>query len=241
MDPISGRYLYRLVLNVLVGTIVVKRMEFERLNMNSERGRPRGFCKDEALDKALAVFWKHGFQGASLAELTAAMGVNKPSLYAAFGDKESLYLKALDRYLDQQMSHQLEVLDTEPDARRAVEDYLRAVATMQTNPVLPGGCFVITGTADCGGASMPVAIEKALFAAIQSGEERIAQRLDRAQREGQLPQDLKTGDLATLFISMIAGMGVLAKSGASLDKLHTVVTTAMLVWPSVATTKTLAP
>ena len=203
--------------------------------MNNERGRPRGFCKDEALDKALAVFWKHGFQGASLAELTAAMGVNKPSLYAAFGDKESLYLKALARYAGQQLTQSLAALDAEPDACRAVEAYLRAVAVMQTNPVLPGGCFVVTGAADCGTASMPVAIENALVAAIQSGEARITLRLERAQREGQLPLSTRIGDLSSLLIAVIVGMGVLAKSGAPLEKLNQVVSCAMAAWPTAAT------
>ena len=93
-----GVFLYRLVRNVPIGIIFVNHTSNRGFKMTGERGRPRNFDADTALDRALEVFWRHGFQGASLSELTEAMGLNKPSLYATFGDKESLYLKALDRY-----------------------------------------------------------------------------------------------------------------------------------------------
>ena len=99
--------------------------------MTHERGRPRSFDPNTALDRALEVFWRHGFQAASLAELTAAMGLSKPSLYAAFGDKESLYLKALERYVALQIAQHIAIFDTEPDTRLALEKFLRTMADMQ--------------------------------------------------------------------------------------------------------------
>ena len=200
--------------------------------MASERGRPRGFDTDAALDRALAVFWRHGFQSASLCELTEAMGVSKPSLYAAFGDKEALYLQALERYATQQSAAHIAVLDAEPDGRRAVERYLRSIVTRLTDPALPGGCLVINGVADCGGPSTPAAVELALRKVLQGGEVKLRERLLRAQRDGQLAPDARVGDLAALFSSLAAGLGVLAKSGAKRAKLYAVITAAMGAWPA---------
>jgi TetR/AcrR family transcriptional regulator, copper-responsive repressor len=201
--------------------------------MTNQRGRPRCFDAEAALDRALEVFWRHGFQGASLTELTAAMGVGKPSLYAAFGDKEALYLKALERYATLGAGQGISILDAEPDGRRAVEAYLRAMAAMLTNPALPGGCFVVNGAADCGGAATPPAVEAALHKALQNGEERLRARLARAQREGQLAPDARVDELAAFFSSLLAGLGVLAKSGAKRAKLDGAITAAMAAWPQV--------
>ncbi|UUZ55890.1 TetR/AcrR family transcriptional regulator [Massilia sp. H-1] len=88
-------------------------------------------------------------------ELTEAMGLSKPSLYAAFGDKEALYLKTLERYVQLLIERHAAALNGEPDGRRAVEGFLRSLATMLADPALPGGCFIINGTADCGGSTIP--------------------------------------------------------------------------------------
>ena len=200
--------------------------------MTSERGRPRGFDMNAALDHALEVFWSQGFQGASLSELTAAMGVSKPSLYAAFGNKEALYLQALERYALLQSAPHLAILDTEPDGRSAVEGYLRSIATMLTDPALPGGCFIINGVADRGGLSTPAAVELALQKALQGSENKLRGRLLRARRDGHLVSGIHVGALAGFFVSLIAGMGVLAKSGAKRAKLYVVIAVAMDAWPA---------
>ena len=199
--------------------------------MKDERGRPRSFDIDIALDRAVEVFWKHGFEGSSLDELTAAMGLGKPSLYAAFGNKESLYLKALERYVNLLIERHAGLLTDEPDGRCAVEAFLHSLAEMLTNPSLPGGCFIINGTADCGGASIPVKVELALRKALQGSEMMLRKRLLRAQRDGQLSLNARTEDLAALFASLIAGLAVQAKSGTSEAKLHLIIRTAMAVWP----------
>lgn len=202
--------------------------------MTRERGRPRGFDIDHALDQALQVFWKHGFQDASLQELTDAMGLSKPSLYAAFGDKEALYLKALERYVALLVERHAAKLDDEPDGRTAVRSFLLSLAAMLADPSMPGGCFIINGTADCGGSTIPASVEMALRGALQGSENLVLERLKRAEADGQLPAGLSPESLAALFGSLIAGLAVLAKSGASLDKLNTVVDTAMAVWPQTA-------
>src|SRR5437867_3206401 len=104
------------------------------------RGRPRGFAVDKALDRALRVFWQHGYEGTSLSDLTKAMGINRPSLYAAFGDKEALFRKVLDRYADGPAAYAREALN-EPTARAVVERLLRGAADLQTNRRNPRGCL----------------------------------------------------------------------------------------------------
>lgn len=200
--------------------------------MTAERGRPRSFDTDIALDRATEVFWRHGYQGASLAELTAATGLSKPSLYAAFGDKAALYLRCLQRYGERQVELQTELLEREPDARRAIEGFLRAMARQQTDPLLPGGCLVVNGTADCGGPTTPPAVDEALRGASGGTEQRLLQRLKRAEREGQLPAGLRPKPLALLLGSVLTGMAVMAKSGQPRARLDDVVSAAMAVWPA---------
>ncbi len=200
--------------------------------MTRERGRPRSFDTDVALDRAVEVFWKHGFQDASMHELTEAMGLSKPSLYAAFGDKESLYLKTLARYVERLVERHAAVLNDEPDGRRAVEGFLRSLAEMVADPALPGGCFIINGSADCGGSTIPASVELALREALQGSEKMILARLERAWSEGELPADARPASLAALFGAIIAGLAVMAKSGAASAKLETVIDAAMAAWPA---------
>src|SRR5918998_3452928 len=105
-------------------------------------GRPREFEPDEALARAMEVFWRQGYEGTSLGKLTAAMGINRPSLYAAFGNKEALFRKALDRYVDERMAFIRAAIE-EPTARRAVEALLRGYAASVTNPGTPPGCLTV--------------------------------------------------------------------------------------------------
>ena len=199
--------------------------------MKRERGRPRSFDIDQALDQAVQVFWKYGYQDASMQDLTDAMGLSKPSLYAAFGDKEALYLKTLERYVALLIERHAARLNDEADGRAAAEGFLRSIAAMLVDPSLPGGCFIINGTADCGGTTIPASVELALRAALQGSEMMLLARLARAGQDGQLPPGVAPASLAALFGSLIAGLAVLAKSGAGHDKLMLVIDTAMAVWP----------
>lgn len=200
--------------------------------MARERGRPRTFDIDFALDRAVEVFWKHGFQDASMHELTEAMGLSKPSLYAAFGDKEALYLKTLERYVALLIERHAATLNEEPGGRRAIEGFLRSLAQMLADPSLPGGCFIINGTADCGGSTIPASVELALRAALQGSEIMLLERLRRAQRDGDLSTAPSPEAMAAMFGSLIAGLAVLAKSGAKVARLNTVIDTMMAVWPA---------
>src|SRR5260370_29418269 len=110
----------------------------------AQRGRPRAFDPDLALDRAMHVFWAKGYEGASLSNLTRAMRINRPSLYAAFGNKEQLFGKVLDRYMDGPVAYFGKAL-AKPRARDVVEQILFGAAKMAGDPRLPSGCLIVQG------------------------------------------------------------------------------------------------
>src|SRR5580704_15597558 len=112
-------------------------------------GRPREFNFDEALDRALEVFWRKGYEGTSIPDLTEAMGINRPSLYAAYGNKESLFNKVLDRYAEKSGIHVREALN-EPTAQGVVERILRGTIELLSNPRQPQGCLLVQSALTCG-------------------------------------------------------------------------------------------
>jgi AcrR family transcriptional regulator len=191
-------------------------------------GRPREFDADHALERALEVFWRQGYEGTSLSELTAAMGINRPSLYAAFGNKESLFHKALDRYTDEYMAFIRTALE-EPTARGAIEALLRGYVASVTNPRTPPGCLTIQG----GLASGPDAdsVRAELAGRRLAGEAALRARLERARTQGDLPPDADPADLARFINTIAQGLAVQAASGATRKQLEQVVDTALLAWP----------
>ncbi len=191
-------------------------------------GRPRAFDVDKALERALRMFWRKGFEGTSLSDLTKAMGINRPSLYAAFGNKEALFRKALDRYDDGPASYLREALD-EPSARDVVERLLRGAAGLLTDPRNPRGCLMVQGALSCGKAGDP--IRKELASRRVAGEAAIRRRLERAKSDGDLPADADPADLARYVATVIHGMAVQAASGASRDDLQRVIRTVLRAWP----------
>src|SRR5438445_4345026 len=145
------------------------------------RGRPREFDVDQALDRALNVFWRKGYEGASLPDLTRAMGINRPSLYAAFGNKEALFRKALDRYDDGPAAYVREALE-EPTARAVVEALLRGAVHMLSCPRNPHGCLMVQGALSCGRTANPIRRELASRRA--AGEAAIRRRVERGMSSG---------------------------------------------------------
>src|ERR1700738_1733525 len=118
-------------------------------------GRPRGFDIDRALDLAMQVFWEKGYEGTSLPDLTSAMGINRPSLYAAFGNKEALFRKVLDRYIEGPAGYVRQALG-EQTARAVVERLLSGAIDLLTDPRNPGGCLLVQGALACGEAAESV-------------------------------------------------------------------------------------
>jgi AcrR family transcriptional regulator len=182
-------------------------------------GRPREFDTDKALDEAMEVFWRHGYEGATIAELTGAMGINPPSLYAAFGSKEGLLKAALDRYAERRAAFMDEVLDAR-SAREAAALMLLRIADLQTDPANPPGCLLVAGGLACGAGAENVPFE--LAARRARTEEQLRARFVRAKSEGDLAADADPVALARFLSAVIAGMGVLASSRATREELRQV-------------------
>jgi AcrR family transcriptional regulator len=192
-------------------------------------GRPRAFDIDTALDRALQVFWSKGYEGTSLSDLTKAMGINRPSLYAAFGNKENLFRKALDRYAEGPAAYMRTALD-ESTAHAVVERLLRGVVDLLTDPCTPQGCLAVQGALACGDAAD--AIRQELIARRVAGEAALCQRLERAIADGDLPADANPADLARYVTTVSQGMAVQAAGGASREELQRVVEMALRAWPA---------
>src|SRR6266852_6189846 len=182
-------------------------------------GRPRAFDADAALDEAMEVFWRHGYEGATIAQLTQAMGINPPSLYACFGSKEGLLKAALDRYTTKRAAFMEDIL-TAPTAREVAERMLMGIADTQTDPANPPGCLLVQGGLACGTGSENVPFE--LAARRAQTEDQLRERFTRAKAEGDLGAAADPGALARYLSVVMAGMGVLASSGADRDALREV-------------------
>src|SRR5216683_1209080 len=180
-------------------------------------GRPRSFDKEKALDAALQVFWRKGYEGASMADLTSAMGIEKPSLYAAFGDKEQLFLQVLDHYQKGPAKMILAALQ-EPTARRAVERLLRESADAGSDPHTPRGCLYVQGALACSGESDCIRTE--LISRRAAGEAPLRKRLQSAKKEGALSKSADPAGLARYIMAVLHGMSVRSSAGASRKELR---------------------
>ncbi|WP_159716606.1 TetR/AcrR family transcriptional regulator [Geminicoccus flavidas] len=193
------------------------------------RGRPRSFDRAAALEQAMLLFWRQGYAATSIADLTEAMGISPPSLYAAFGDKERLFLEALDRYQGDVLSSAALIMARAPSARAAVEAVLRATADRLTRPDLPRGCMAVTSAMNCGEELSHLAEE--LVRRRKASLQRLRDRLDRALADGELPDGTDTAALATFYQTVAQGMTIQARDGASRDELLATVEAAMRAWP----------
>jgi AcrR family transcriptional regulator len=192
-------------------------------------GRTRQFDADEALDRALEVFWKRGYAGASLPELTRAMGINRPSLYAAFGNKEQLFRKALDRYQTGPNSFLTEAL-REPTARAVAEAVFSGFVRMQRDRDNPRGCLIVSGALACGEEAETVRRE---LSRLRRGVvTALRERFGRAVREGDLPAGMDCATLARYVATVLNGLAVQAASGATQTELRRVSAVALRAWPS---------
>ena len=192
------------------------------------RGRPREFDPDQALDRALKVFWKKGYKGASLPDLTRAMGINRPSLYAAFGNKEALFRKAVERYEHGPAGYTYQAL-TKPTAREVVEALLEGIVALLTRPRNPGGCLMVQGALACGENANRVRQELASRRA--AGVAAMRRRFQRAIDEGDLPANADASVLARFVATVMHGLAVQAASGASRKELLRVKAMFLRMWP----------
>jgi AcrR family transcriptional regulator len=192
------------------------------------RGRPRGFDAARALDAALRVFWRHGYEGASLADLTAAMGINRPSLYAAFGNKEELFRRALDHYAAGAAALHENAL-RQPTARAAVSMFLHALADAQGNRANPRGCLMVQSALVCGPEGE--CIRQELIARRAALRASWRKRFQQARKDGDLPPGVDPADLALYLSAIAAGMTVEAVNGATRAELHRLADAALRSWP----------
>lgn len=187
-------------------------------------GRPREFDAETALDQAMEVFWRHGYEGATIAQLTEAMGINPPSLYACFGNKEGLLKAALDRYTKLRNVWMDEVVAA-PTARDVAERMLMGIADKQTDPANPPGCLLVQGGIACGSGSENVPFE--LAARRAQNEDQLRDRFVRAKAEGDLKPGSDPAALARYVSAVSVGMGVMASSGADREALRQVANVAV--------------
>jgi len=191
-------------------------------------GRPRAFDPDEALDQAMRVFWSKGYEGTSLTDLTDAMGINRPSLYAAFGNKEELFRKAFDRYLNKMVC--VDEAFHQPTARAFVEKLLYGFADTLTDPTHPPGCMGVMSALVCSDEAGPIREE--LISCRRASELSIRARLMKAQADGDLCPVCSPEDLARYISTVSQGMAVQAVSGAGRDELRRIVDLALKAWPA---------
>ncbi|MCJ2177198.1 TetR/AcrR family transcriptional regulator [Novosphingobium album (ex Hu et al. 2023)] len=197
-------------------------------NSTKARGRPREFDPDTALASALRVFWEHGYESASMAELTEAMGITKPSLYACFGNKEALFKKALDLYEREKLSYVKTALEA-PTARAVAERLLNGALETHCGSKDPQGCLNVIGMVSCT-AEAP-ALREHLVTRRASSEAAVVERLVQARTDGDLPESIDPKALAQCLMTVLQGLAVKSRGGASREDLQDVVNTFLILWP----------
>ena len=189
------------------------------MNVTKRVGRPKAFDRDEALTKAIGVFWKQGYEGASMKLLTDEMGINSPSLYAEFGDKHGLYLEAINSYATNDACTPLVALETVPDIREAIRAFFDAVVDYSTHHASGAkGCFLVSCVATSAGHVDGTA--EMLRDAITATDERIKTRFDQEIEKGSLPKNFPSAERAKLMFDLRQGMVFRARSGFSDDRLE---------------------
>lgn len=192
-------------------------------------GRHREFDIDKALDAAVDVFWRKGYEGTSYADLTEATGVARPGLYAAFGDKMALFVKVLDRYEEHQHAFVGEAME-QPDVRGVVKALLLGAVEAFTGRETPAGCLGVNGALACSDASS--AVRDVLIDRRRRLETALCQRFETARSEGDLPPGFDPVVLARMICALVLGLAVQAKSGTGGDQLRDSVDAFLMLWPA---------
>lgn len=198
----------------------------------AERGRPRGFDRAQALRRALEVFWEKGYEGATLSELTTAMGIGSPSLYAAFGSKEALFREALALYTASEGTQIWEALPAAPTARAAIERFLAETVAAYSRDDRPRGCLIVLGALNETPGSAAVCRE--LRGQRLDNLAQLRERFERAVAEGELPTGFDCAAAARFYATVQQGLSIQARDGAGRAELQAVADAAMAAWPALA-------
>ncbi|MFD0360211.1 TetR/AcrR family transcriptional regulator [Nocardia sp. GCM10030253] len=192
-------------------------------------GRPRQFDPDAALDRALDVFWRQGYEGTALSDLTEAMGINRPSLYAAFGNKEELFGQVLDRYITGPGAYAAQALDR-PTALEVAEALIHGAIELTAGPNTPRGCLLVSNVHACGPDTDSIRHE--VIARRKAGTLALRHRLERARAEGDLPIDADPKALAHFVAAITDGIATQAANGCDVEDLRHIAELALRTWPT---------
>jgi AcrR family transcriptional regulator len=195
----------------------------------AKAGRPREFDLDQALERALDLFWRKGYEGTSMSDLVETLGITRASLYAAFGSKEGLFRQVMDRYEAKAGAYRI-AADKADNVLETVRLLLNGPVAMHGDTCNPRGCLGVQGALACG--AEVEAVRDDLASRRQQGEAAIRRRLERAASEGDLAEDSDPADLARYLSALIYGMAVLASGGASRRELQGVADVALKHWPT---------
>ncbi|HEC0357408.1 TPA: TetR family copper-responsive transcriptional repressor ComR [Enterobacter hormaechei] len=194
------------------------------------RGRPKVFDRDAALDKAMTLFWQHGYEATSLSDLVEATGAKAPTLYAEFTNKEGLFRAVLDRYISRfAAKHEAQLFCEEKTVEQALQDYFTAIATCYTSKDTPAGCFMINTSATLATSSKEIANTVKSRHAMQ--EETLSTFLAQRQLRGEIPAHCRPQELAQYLSCILQGMSISAREGATLEKLQGITHTTLRLWP----------
>lgn len=194
------------------------------------RGRPKVFDREAALDKAMTLFWQHGYEATSLSDLVEATGAKAPTLYAEFVNKEGLFRAVLERYITQFADrHEAQLFCEDKTVTAALSDYFAALASCYTNKETPAGCFLVNTSATLAASSREVA--RMLKSRHAQQEETLRAFLDKRQQRGEIPASKNTEELAQFLSCILRGMSITAREGASYDRLMQISATTLRLWP----------
>ncbi len=204
-------------------------MEPEQAAIKKRPGRPLSFDREQVLDRAMYQFWKTGYETTSVSDLTSAMGITAPSLYTAFGDKESLFLECVARYSNPGPKTSAESIAEAASARQAAQALLEVAAAWFTKPGGPAGCLVASAASS--GSESAERVRAALKQVRESTRKALQKRAERDIREERLPPGTNARALASMTMAVMQGMSTLARDGASRAMLQEVVQATMTGWP----------
>lgn len=195
----------------------------------ADRGRPRTFDRDQALARAMEVFWAKGFEGASMTDLTSAMGIASPSLYAAFGSKEALFREAVALYIATEGTEIWRAVTTATTAYGAIEGYLMATARVFSRSNKPTGCLVVLSALHA--SEENEAVREVLITHRRQNVMELAQQLSRGVATGEIAATVDLEAVARFYVTIQQGMSIQARDGADRKTLEAIARSALAAWP----------